>query len=277
MRIGQNAKKTVFYVVLICWGVVQVFPLYFMFTFALKSNIELFSGNILSFPTHPKWRNFYDALMLGDIGRFLLNSMTVTVSTVVITVVLCLMATFAIVRMHHNWTGRLTALFLFGLTVPAHAALLPVFVMLRDFRLTNSHVGLVLPYVGFAIPITFLVFAGFMVGIPKELDEAAVIDGCGAAQLFVRIICPLMAPAVATACIFTFLSSWNELMFAVVYISDERLKTLTVGLQSLKGKYTTDWGLMGAGMVMGTMPILVLYITMSKKVQESLTIGAVKG
>lgn len=113
--------------------------------------------------------------------------------------------------------------------------------------------------------------------VPYEMEEAACIDGCNIYQTFFRVILPLVRPALATIAIFTFLSSWNELMFAMTFISDEKYKTLTVGIQSLAGMYYTEWGPIGAGMVVATFPVLLIYILLSRQVQSAILAGAVKG
>ena len=164
-----------------------------------------------------------------------------------------------------------------GLTIPIHAVLLPVFLILRSFHMLNTFASLFLPYASFALAMAIMICNSFMGNIPEELEEAACIDGCGTFGIFFRIIVPLMKPALSTIAIFTFLQAWNELMFATVFVSDSAHRTLTVGIQSLSGTYSTNWGPIGAALVIATFPTLVIYLCMSKKVQESLTAGAVKG
>ena len=122
-----------------------------------------------------------------------------------------------------------------------------------------------------------LVCTGFMDELPKDLDEAACIDGCGVWGIFFRIILPLMKPAVATIGIYTFLQCWNELMFANIFVSNPAYKTLPVGIQALSGQYTTSWGPIGAALVLATFPTLLVYIFLSKRIQESFIAGAIKG
>ena len=265
------------YVILLFWTFVSVFPLYWMFTFSLKENSEIFGENVIGLPKKWLWSNYTAALEVGDIGKYFLNSVIVTGITIVVTVLFAMMATYALTRM--EWRGRKKAnsLFMLGLTVPIHAAILPVFIILRTLKMTNSYQALIIPYVAFALAMAIMVSGSFMANIPKELEEAACIDGCGVYSIFFRIILPLMKPAISTISIFTFLSAWNELMFAVIFISDSKYRTLPVGIQTLSGAYTTDWGPIGAAMVLATLPTLIVYCFMSKKVQKSLMAGAVKG
>lgn len=265
------------YSILIIWTLVNLFPLYWMFTFSLKENSEIFGENIIGLPKKWLWSNYATALTTGNMGRYFFNSIVVTGSTILFTTLFALMATYALTRL--EWKGRklVNNIFMLGLTVPIHAAILPVFIILRSLKMTNSYQALIIPYVAFALAMAIMVSGSFMVNIPKELEEAACIDGCGVFSIFFRIILPLMKPAISTIGIFTFLSAWNELMFAVIFISDSKYRTLPVGIQTLSGSYTTDWGPIGAALVIATLPTLVVYCFMSKKVQKSLIAGAVKG
>ncbi|HQD51412.1 MAG TPA: carbohydrate ABC transporter permease [Defluviitaleaceae bacterium] len=265
------------YILLFIWAAVQIFPLYWLFTFSLKSNSEIFGGNPLGLPKQWLWENYEKALVTGKVASYFINSVIVTGLTILITVVVSLMASYALTRMRFKLQKPMNAFYMLGLTVPIHSALLPVFIMLRSMKLVNSYIALILPYTAFAIPMAVMIFSGFLSSIPRELEESACLDGCSIYGVFFRIIAPLMKPAVATVAIFTFLQAWNELMFAVVFISDSRYKTLTVGIQSLAGQYTIDWGVIGAGLVVATIPTLLVYIFMSKKVQDSLVVGALKG
>ncbi|MDR1018121.1 MAG: carbohydrate ABC transporter permease [Lachnospiraceae bacterium] len=277
MMAKRRIKTTVKYVILIFWTLVSLFPLYYMFTFSLKDNREIFGANIIGLPAHWLWSNYKDALTTGNMGLYFMNSIIVTGFTIIFTILFSLMATFALERM--VWKGRkqVNAIFMLGLTVPIHAAILPVFIILRKFHMLNSYQSLIIPYVAFALAMAIMISASFMINIPKELEEAACIDGAGIYKIFWTIICPLMKPAFSSVAIFTFLQAWNELMFAIIYISDGRYRTLSVGIQSLSGAYTTEWGPIGAGLVIATFPTLIAYLFMSKKIQASLMAGAIKG
>ncbi|MBO4291086.1 MAG: carbohydrate ABC transporter permease, partial [Lachnospiraceae bacterium] len=162
-------------------------------------------------------------------------------------------------------------------TIPIHASIVPVFVTLRKLHMLNSYASLIFPYAAFSLAMAILICTGFMNDIPKDLDEAACIDGCGLWRTFFLIIAPLMRPALSTIGIYTFLQCWNELMFANVFISNSKFKTLPVGIQALSGQYTTEWGPIGAALVIATFPMLFVYIFLSRKIQESFIAGAVKG
>ena len=277
MKTKKNVKNVVKYTVLIIWTFVSLFPLYYMLMFSLKDNSEIFGSNVIGLPKHWLWSNYKKALIAGNMGLYFFNSCVVTGLTILFTILFSLMAAYALERM--IWKGRkqVNALFMLGLTVPIHAAILPIFIILRKFHMLNSYQSLIVPYVAFALAMAIMICSSFMISIPVELEESACIDGAGIYKIFWVIICPLMKPAFASVAIFTFLQAWNELMFAIIYISDSKYRTLSVGIQSLSGAYTTYWGPIGAGLVIATFPTLIIYLFMSKKIQSSLMAGAIKG
>ena len=277
MKKTDRTKEVLIYIGLIIWMIVNLFPVYWMFTFSLKSNPEIFGENVIGLPKHWLWSNYSEALGTGNMGLYFLNSAIVAVATILITLAFALMATFALTRL--VWKGRktLNKFFMLGLTIPIHASIVPVYVTLSKLNMLNTRWALIIPYSAFSLAMAILVCIGFMNEIPRELDESACIDGCGVFGIFFRIIVPLMKPAVATVGIYTFLQCWNELMFANVFISKNELRTLPVGVQALSGQYTTEWGPIGAALVLATFPTLFVYIFLSKKIQESFIAGAVKG
>ncbi|NLK20663.1 MAG: carbohydrate ABC transporter permease [Epulopiscium sp.] len=274
---SSDIGKVITYSVLIIWTLINLFPLYWMLTFSLKSNREIFGQNVIGLPREWLWSNYRAALTTGNMGLYFLNSFIVTAITIVLTTVISLMASYALTRL--EWKGRnaLNSIFMLGLTVPIHASLLPIFIILRNLKMTNSYQALIIPYTAFALAMAIMICNGFISGIPKELEEAACIDGSGVYGIFFRIILPLMKPALSTIAIFTFLQAWNELMFAVIFISESRYRTLSVGIQTLSGAYTTAWGPIGAALVIATFPTLIVYMFASRKIQESLMAGAIKG
>lgn len=273
----SSLGKKIVFVILIIWAAIQLFPLYWMFTFSLKDNSEIFGQNIIGLPRNRLWSNYSEALTTGNMGRYFFNSVIVTGGTILLTTMLALMATYALTRM--IWRGQkvMNIIFMLGLTVSIHAAILPVFIILRNLKMLDSYQALILPYSAFALSMAILISGSFMQSIPRELEESACIDGCSVYGIFFRIILPLMKPALSTIGIFVFLQAWNELMFAVIFISSSKYRTLSVGIQTLCGAYTTDWGPIGAALVIATFPTLIVYCFMNKKIQESLLVGAVKG
>jgi raffinose/stachyose/melibiose transport system permease protein len=277
MKTKISVAKISTYVVLIFWAIVSLFPIYWMITFSLKSNTEIFGGNPVGLPLEWRWSNYANAFGSGNLGRYLINSIIVTGITIFLTVFVSAMSSYAMIRMRWKLSKAAMAILMLGMMVPIHAALLPVFVMMRNLHLINSLWSLILPYTGFAVPMGIMITSGLITSIPKELEEAAFIDGCNIYRMFFTIILPLLRPAIATVSIFTFLQSWNELMFASVFISRESARTLTVGIQSMSGRFLTEWGPIGAALTVATIPTLIIYLALSKQVQKSFIAGAVKG
>lgn len=263
--------------ILIFWSLVQLFPLYWMLTFSLKENAEIFGDNVIGLPHKWLWSNYTTALQSGNMFKYLMNSAIVTGATIVITVIAATAATYALTRM--VWKGRKTAtsVFMLGITIPINAVILPVFLILSKLDITNSYWALIIPYSAFALSMAIMISSSFMQGIPRELEEAACLDGCNIYGIFWNVILPLMRPALATLSIFIFLQAWNELMYAVIFISESKYRTITVGIQELSGSFTTDWGPIGAALVVATFPVLLIYAFFSQRIQGSLVAGAVKG
>ena len=260
---------------LLIWLLLCLFPLYWLFCFSLKDTQEIFSGNLIGLPTQWLFSNYVSAWGSGgNISLYLLNSVIDTGATLLITSLLGFMSAYGLLRM--RWKGQKAAMtyIMMGMMIPMHAALYPLTQTLLP--LTKTHWALIIPYAAFNIPITVLILSGFITNIPYEMEEAACIDGSGIFRTAFTIILPMMIPAIATAAIFVFLQVWNELLLASVF-SSGKVRTLTVGIQQMSGQYQTDYGSMGAALVIATLPTLVLYMCMSGQVQKSLIAGAVKG
>ena len=277
---------------LIILVVINLFPLYWMLTFSLKSNDEILGysyvdeatgervrvePNRIGLPQKWEWSNYSEAMNTGNMGQYFINSLVVAVLVILIVLIASFMATYSLTRL--VWKGRkaMNKFFMLGLTIPIHAAIVPVYVILSRMKLLNTYSALIFPYAAFALSMGILISIGFMGDIPYDLDEAAFLDGCGVWGIFCRVIFPLMMPAVATVGIYTFLQCWNELLFATIFVSAGKYRTLPVGVQQLFGQYTTRWGPIGAALSIATLPTIIVYIFLSKRIQDSFIAGAVKG
>lgn len=262
---------------LLAMAAIQLYPLIWLVFFSFKDNIEIYSGNIMGIPKVWHFENYAKAFADANVGIYLLNSVLVTSVTIAVSMLLAAMAAYAIARMRWKLSGVVFNIFLVGMMIPLHAALLPVFLVLKQTKLLNTHLALILPYIGFALPLAILVFANYLRTIPVEMEESAFLDGAGVIRTFIFIILPLAKPILATVAIFTYLNTWNELMFAVTFVNRQSLKTLTVGLMSMVGAHSTEWGPIGAGLVIATLPTILIYILLSRQVQKSIIAGALKG
>lgn len=289
VRKTNKFLKALIYCGLVLWLLIDLFPLYYLFTFSLKSSAEITGTNVIGLPKEWLWSNYSRVFGLGKkvdgkrlffanggIEKCFSNSLLIAVATIVICLVAALMATYAITRI--VWRGRetLNSIFMLGITIPMHVALYPIYASFSKMGILRSYSSLIIPYAAFSLSMAIMVCTGFMNDIPKELDESACIDGCGLWGTFFHIIVPLMKPALATMGIYIFLTCWNEFMFASVF-GDEAHYTLPVFVSNLKGSNITDWGLVGAGLLLATFPMLIVYVFMSRRIQESFMVGAVKG
>jgi raffinose/stachyose/melibiose transport system permease protein len=285
-------SNIIVHLLLIVLVVINLFPLYWMVTFSLKTNDEILGysrldeatgervrvePNRIGLPKQWEWSNYSEAMNTGNMGQYFLNSLIVAVLVILIVLIAAFMATYALTRL--VWKGRkmMNKFFMLGLTIPIHAAIVPVYVILSRMKLLNTYSALIFPYAAFALSMGILISIGFMGDIPYDLDEAAFLDGCGVWGIFCRVIFPLMMPAVATVGIYTFLQCWNELLFATIFVSAGKYRTLPVGVQQLFGQYTTRWGPIGAALSIATLPTIIVYIFLSKRLQDSFIAGAVKG
>lgn len=278
-RTERKKLKILDYAVIVSlflFAAVQLFPLIWMVLFSLKDNSEIFYTNVIGLPKVWRWENYTSAIVNGGILKNFFNSVLYTAVTVTVSGLLSAMTAYAITRMQWKLKGVVYSLFIMGIMIPIHAALLPLYIVINKLKL-SGYSALLIPYIAFAIPMSILILSGFYKSIPKDIEEAALIDGCSIYGTFFKIILPIVRPAIATVSIFTFIGTWNELMFANTFVNNSQFRTLTVGIMSFAGQYSTEWGVIGAGMVIATLPTVIIYMFLSEQVQESLVAGAVKG
>jgi len=272
-----SAKGVFIGIILTVFTVIQVYPLIFLVFFSLKNNDEIFSGNAMGPPNNVVWNNYARALMGGNVAKYFMNSLIIAIFTIIIVAILSSMASYALTRMRWKLSKTVMTTFTMGLMIPVHVALLPLFIILGRIKLMNTHWALILPYAAFGLPIAILILSSFMQTIPVEIEECACLDGCSIYMIFFRIIVPLIKSGLVTVVIFTFLSAWNELMFAITFANSKSVRPLTAGITSLVGEYFSEWGPIGAGLVIATLPTIIMYLFMSNEVQKSLIAGAIKG
>ncbi|MEN1967778.1 carbohydrate ABC transporter permease [Lentibacillus sp. N15] len=262
-----------------CLGVIaifQIFPIAWLFLFSLKGNREIFSGSPFALPQEFRWEN-YQKVWEGGIGVYFFNSVWITGLAILITVLLASMATFAITRMNWKFSKLVLGLFMIGLMIPIHSALIPLFNMFLHVNLIDNPFSIVITYTAYNLPITMMILLGFYYTLPREIEEAAIIDGCSINRLFFRIILPMTTPVMSTTVIINMIYNWNEFVFVNTFISSDKYKTLTVGIQNFIGQYMTDWGAIGATLIISILPILLAFLFFSNKVVEGISSSAVKG
>ena len=191
-RVVKITGKAFLYAFLIFVAITQLFPLYWLITFSLKSNVEIFGENVIGLPRHWRFSNYATALTDGGILRYFLNSVFYSAVTLLVAGLLSAMAAYAITRMRWKGKGVVYTIFILGIMIPTQAALLPLFLMLNRLGLKGGYLGLLIPYIAFALPMSIMILSGFYRSIPKEIEEAAYMDGCGVIRCFASIILPIL-------------------------------------------------------------------------------------
>ncbi|MBS5932783.1 MAG: carbohydrate ABC transporter permease [Clostridiales bacterium] len=284
MSVNKNKKlnkpispvKILIYILLCVLALVYILPLLWMLSVSFKTNGEVFA-NPFSLPEVWQFKNFSFAWNNGKLGIATLNSAIVCGISLVVSLFVGAMAAFAIGRMKWKFSSTVMSFFLIGMMVPVHCVLIPLFVRFSGLNLTNSLIGLILPYITFSLPMTIFLMTGFFKSMPKELFEAACIDGCSIYGCFGRIGLPLAKTGMFVAGLMTFVANWNELLLAMVFISDAAKKTLPVTLTYFVGPYSTNYVQMFAAIIIAIAPTIVVYCIFSNQIVEGLTAGAVKG
>lgn len=264
------------YILLSCMVVVYLAPLVWMLSVSFKTNREVFD-NPFGLPAAMQWVNYQDAWTMGKLGVATLNSVIVCVITLLISMLVGSMAAFAIGRMRWKFSGTALTYFMIGMMIPIHCVLIPLFVQFSKLHMTNNLLALILPYSTFSLPLTIYIMVGFFKGLPGELFEAACIDGCSIYKCFFEIALPLGKTGLFVTGLMTFVNNWNELLLAMVFISDVAKKTLPVTLTYFVGPYSTNYVQMFAAIIIAIAPTIAVYCCFSNQIVDGLTAGAVKG
>ncbi|MCM1125231.1 MAG: carbohydrate ABC transporter permease [Lachnospiraceae bacterium] len=277
MRSKRNKViYTFIYIFLSILAVIYLLPLLWVVYVSLKDDKTLFVSP-WAMPEHLMIENYGFAWTAGKLGTATLNSVIVCGATLILCLIVGSMAAFAIGRMRWKLSGAMMTYFLTGMMIPVHCILIPVFTRFSKMHLTNSQVGLILPYLTLSLPITIFIMTGFFEGLPNELFESACIDGCSIYRSFTRIALPLARTGLFVTGLMTFVANWNELLLAMVFISDDTKKTLPVSLSKFVGPYNTNYSQMFAAIVIAIIPTIVVYCIFSNQIVDGLTAGAVKG
>jgi raffinose/stachyose/melibiose transport system permease protein len=269
-------KTTALHLILLITGLVNIVPLLWMVINSFKSE-EDFSVNPLGLPKQWNLVNYSQAWEVAKLGTYFWNSILVTAISIVTTVLLGALTSYFIARFSFKLSGSVYGLFVIGLTIPIHATLVPIFTIMNKLRLLDTHLSLILPYTAFHLSITIFILAGFMKSFPKDIEESAIIDGCGIYRIFWSMILPMTRPALATVIIINFIYNWNEFLFALVLISKSALKTIPLGLANFAGTETKFQTLQMAALTMALLPVLAFYALLEKQLVQGMTAGAVKG
>lgn len=256
-------------------GLIFMLPVFLIVMNAFKPNKEILTS-FISFPKSLFLENFKQAMKSMQFGRAFLNTIYVTVCTVVLASGVSFCGAYGIAHLRGKLSDRLYLLFVCGQLIPFHAVMISVSVLATRLHLTNTHLGLILFNSGFFTAFGVMTYTGFLKSIPRELEEAAAIDGAGAFRVMVQIIFPLLKSTTVTLGILYFLWTWNDLLLPNILIGDEKLRTITVNLYMFKSATNAQWNLLIAGLTLSMAPIVLIYLAGQKYITGGLTAGAVK-
>ncbi len=252
-----------------------LFPVYWMVTTAIDPQAA--SGSRPVFPRQVGLENFRVVLGQGGFGIFLRNSIVVALGTVLASGLLALFAAVAVARFRFRLRTSVLVMILIVQMVPMEALVIPLFIQVRTLHMLNSLLGLVIVYVGFSLSFAIWNLRGFVAAVPVELEEAAYLDGASWGRMFRSILLPLVAPGLVATSVFSFITAWNEFIFALTFMQDESKYTVAVGLRSFFGQYGTDWGYVMAASTIITVPVMVFFVIAQRRLTSGLVSGAVKG
>ena len=258
------------------WSIIVLFPLWVMFINSFKDRLSIYK-NTYGLPEVWHFSNYTDVLRSGDFLNYFKNSFLAVGVSLALVMFFGALASYALSRWRGKLPGLIYLFFIVGMMLPIKIASIKLLEMVRDLGLLNTVWALVPIYVAMGIPVAVFVLTEFMRQVPKELYEAALIDGAGPFKIFMTINIPLMRPALATVGIYNMVPFWNDLWFPLIFISDEKSKTLLLGVTRLFGQYQTDWSKVLAVLTLSSIPVLALYLIFSKHFIKGLTAGSVKG
>lgn len=258
-------------------GLLMGFPIVWMLLESLKSATDQAAFPIQWIPTHPTLQNYASAWRFAHFDTYSRNSLIVAAATTILAVGAGAPAAYGFSRFKYRFGSILESTVLTAQMLPAILLVIPYFVIARALGLLNTYPGLFLIYTALALPFCIWMLIGIFRGIPTDLDEAALVDGCGWFGAFFRIVLPLAAPGIAATALFAFLVAWKEYLFALAVTTDSSMFVVTVGIAGLFGEIRVDWGAIMAASVIATLPVLALYSVLDRFLVAGLSGGAVKG
>ena len=264
------------YIPLIALLIFAVAPLLLAWFTAFKS-AEQQLINPYGLPIPPTWENLTEAWTVGRFGVYLKNSVIISVADVIGMVIISSLAGYAFARMQFPGQKLLLYGLLIGLTIPVAAIIIPLYLTMRDFRLLNTYGSVIIADIALAAPIFVFIMRAFFKDLPAELDDAARIDGASEFQIFWQIMLPLARPGLLTVALLEFLWSWNDLFLPLVFLVSDELRTLPVGMLFFQGRFTIDYGLMSAGVLIISLPVTILFLIFQRDFVKGLASGALKG
>lgn len=264
------------WVALVVCAAIWLAPVIFIIFTSLKTAREITTSSAFAPPGEWYVQNYVEAWARGDFTTTFRNSIVITFVKVPVSLLLSAMAAYALARIRLAWTRAIFLFFVFGTMIPFQVMLAPIFKLVNSFGLIDTYIGVILPYIAFGVPYQVFILYGFFRAIPKELSEAAYIDGASHFLIFRRIFLPVSIPVLVALLILDFVSTWNEFAIALVILQDPDRWTLPLGLMSFQGQFFSDYGELNAAIVMTVLPATIVYLIFQRYFVSGLTAGAVK-
>lgn len=276
---GASAGKSLFIsmalLIMFVYVILIIYPLVNMFFSSFKNNRAILTSPF-SLPASFSFSNYKTVWIDKGFYRYFVNSVLVTTISIVLVLLFGSMASYGISRYQYKMNTLVYMIFLSGIMLPLKAAIIPLFLLIKTLGLINTMLSVILIFIAMALPSTVFILAGFMKGVPIELEYAAKIDGCNDFAIYRQIVMPMVAPAIALVTIYNAVPIWNDFFFPLVFLQSDKIKTLPVGLSTFFGQHSTNWSLLFTGLTIAIVPMLILYLFMSKYFIKGMTAGAVK-
>lgn len=272
---GVLGSRAVFYTVMGLLALVYGFPLLWMAWSSFKTNAEIFESP-LSLPTSVDFSRWAEAWEVGNLGRYAMNSVIVTTVSVVVILIFAALAAFAFSRFEFRGRPVLLGLFAFGLLMPIQSYFIAQNSLFEMLNLKDTRWALIIPYAAMGLSLAVYLLKVYLDSLPRELFEAARVDGCGDARMFTVLVLPLLRPGLATVAIFSALNAWNEFLLALLYITNDALKTIPTGLLAFSSRYVTDYQLLFAALTIITLPMVAVYVMFHRQIVAGVTEGSLK-
>ncbi len=272
----RKIGKVVLYLILLIYAVISVYPLIWMVLYSFKDNQEIFITNPFGLPKVWHWENYTDALSAFHVGTYFRNSMFVAFFTILFVELASLLFCYVAARVQNRVTKFFHFLISSGMFIPIQAIMIPLVIVVRRFGLTNSLWSIIVPYTALGLPFACMLFYGFYLGIPIELEESAYLEGANLGTIFFKIILPQMKSPAVVLVIYQFMACWNEFNLALIMLTKDRIKTLPLGLVNFWTSYQAQWGQVGAAMIMASIPVLIIYLFFSNQITDAMASSGMK-
>ena len=273
---GFLAFRGVALLIVLFWSAVVVIPLVVLLSVALKSPVELLN-NPMGWPAQFVWSNFADAWNNAALGQALFNSVLITGASVFGLIVCGSLAAYPLARFGGRWSQRTYIYFVAGLIVPIQLGLFPLYKEMHDLQLINTYYGVILLYIAVNLPFVIFLYTGFIKTVPRELEEAAVLDGASPMRIFWLVVFPLLRPVTATVAITSALTTWNDFFIPLIFLQRDGMQTLPLAIYDFVGQFNNNWSLIFASVIISSLPLIALFLILQRYFIKGIAAGALKG